>query len=139
MTETTNRFPGLPLGGRAVQIPDGRTPNSFLTTFGRAPRNTVCTCEVKTTPTLSQALHLLNGETTSGKIVEGKVIEKLLAAKKEPIAVAEELYLRCLGDKTTPAETTKIAKRFEGAENKQEALKDLFWAILNTNEFLFNR
>ena len=81
VTETTNRFPGLPLGGRAVQIPDGRTPNYFLTTFGRATRTTACTCEVKTTPTLSQALHLLNGETTTGKIVEGKVVEKLLAAK----------------------------------------------------------
>ena len=30
-------------------------------------------------PTLSQALHLINGETTTGKIAEGKVVEKLLA------------------------------------------------------------
>src|SRR5262249_2748854 len=101
VTETTNHFPGLPLGGRAVQIPDGRSLNYFLNTFGRSTRNTACTCEVKTSPTLSQALHLLNGETTTGKIVEGKVVEKLLAVKKEPTAVAEELYLRCLGRKPT--------------------------------------
>jgi hypothetical protein len=139
VTETTNRFPGLPLGGRAIHIPDGRTPNYFLTTFGRANRNTACSCEVKTTPTLSQALHLLNGETTGGKIVEGKVVETLLTAKKEPIAVAEELYVRCLGRKPTAPETAKIAKRLEAAESKQEALEDLFWALLNTNEFIFNR
>jgi uncharacterized protein DUF1549/uncharacterized protein DUF1553 len=139
VTETTNRFPGLPLGGRAVQIPDGRTPNYFLTTFGRAPRNTACTCEVKVTPTLSQALHLLNGETTTGKIVEGKVVERLLAEKKDPAAVAEELYLRCLGRKPSETEVTKIAKRLGDSGNKSEALEDLFWALLNTNEFIFNR
>ena len=139
VTETTNRVPGLPLGGRAVQIPDARTLNYFLTTFGRSTRNTACTCEVKTSPTLSQALHLINGETTTGKIVEGKVVEKLLAEKREPTAVVEELYLRCLGRKPTAAESERIAKRFAGAENKQEALEDLFWALLNTNEFIFNR
>ena len=111
VTETTNRLPGLPLGGRAVQVPDGRTPNYFLTTFGRSPRTTACSCEVKTNPTLSQALHLLNGETTNGKVTEGKVVEKLLAAKKEPTAVAEELYVRCLGRAPTPNEAAKIAKR----------------------------
>ncbi|MBP3956001.1 DUF1553 domain-containing protein [Gemmata sp. G18] len=139
VTETTNRFPNLPLGGRAVHLPDGRTANYFLTTFGRSNRATACTCEVKTTPTLSQALHLLNGETTTGKIGEGKVVEALLAAKKEPGAVAEELYLRCLGRKPTANETAKVASRLEQATDKKEALEDLFWALLNTNEFIFNR
>jgi len=139
VTETTNRLPGLPLGGRAVQVPDGRTPNYFLTTFGRSPRTTACSCEVKTNPTLSQALHLLNGETTNGKVTEGKVVEKLLAAKKEPTAVAEELYVRCLGRAPTPNEAAKIAKRLGDAEDKKAALEDLFWALLNTNEFVFNR
>jgi hypothetical protein len=71
-----------------VQVADGRTPNYFLTTFGRATRQTPCTCEVKTSPTLSQALHLINGETTSGKIEEGRVVEKLLAENPDPMAVA---------------------------------------------------
>jgi hypothetical protein len=139
VTETTNQFPGLPLGGRAVQIPDGRTISYFLTTFGRSNRALACTCQVKITPTLSQALHLLNGETTTGKIIEGKVVEKLLANKKEPIAVAEELYLRCLGRKPTETEAAKIAGRLDKAPDKKEALEDLFWALLNTNEFIFNR
>jgi hypothetical protein len=138
-TETTTPLPGLPLGGRAIHVPDGRVPNYFLTTFGRSARTTACSCEVRTTPTLSQALHLLNGETTNAKIVEGKSVEKLLAAKKEPVAVAEELYLRCLGRKPMPNEAEKIAKRLAAAENKKESLENLFWALLNTNEFLFNR
>src|SRR5204863_288152 len=33
-TEAKEKFQGLPLGARAVQIADGRTANYFLTTFG---------------------------------------------------------------------------------------------------------
>ena len=64
VTDTPNKFKGLPLGARAVQIADGNTSNYFLTTFGRATRATVCSCEVKMEPNLSQALHLLNGDAT---------------------------------------------------------------------------
>ena len=42
VTETKEKFRGLPLGARAVQIADGQTSTYFLTTFGRAPRETVC-------------------------------------------------------------------------------------------------
>ena len=36
VTETKDKFRGLPLGARAVQIADGNTSTYFLTTFGRA-------------------------------------------------------------------------------------------------------
>jgi hypothetical protein len=49
VTDTKNKFPGLPLGARAVQMADGRTTNYFLTTFGRATREDVCTCAVRWT------------------------------------------------------------------------------------------
>jgi hypothetical protein len=144
VTETSDEFPGLPLGGRAVQIPDaggrGRRVfnNYFLTTFGRSTRATACSCEVKTAPTLSQALHLINGETTSGKITEGQVVEKLLAAKKDPAAVAQELYLRCLCRAPGATEAERIAQKLTRSMDKKQALENLFWALLNTNEFLFN-
>ena len=67
VTETKNKFQGLPLGARAVQIADGSASTYFLTTFGRATRETVCSCEVKMEPTLSQALHLLNGDTVDAE------------------------------------------------------------------------
>ncbi len=38
-------------------------PHTTLTTFGRAPRETACSCEVNTEANLSQALHLVNGAT----------------------------------------------------------------------------
>jgi hypothetical protein len=99
VTETKEKFKGLPLGSRAVQIADGQTTNYFLTTFGRAPRDTVHASEASTDPTLSQALHLLNGNTIGGKIRQGKVIEQMLEAGKKPAEVVESLYIRC---KRTP-------------------------------------
>src|SRR4029079_8206935 len=42
VTETKDKFQGLPLGARAVQIADGGSTNYFLMTFGRATRETVC-------------------------------------------------------------------------------------------------
>src|SRR5213078_2228527 len=52
VTETKDKFNGLPRGGRAVEIADGNTSSYFLTTFGRASRTTVCSCEVKIDPNL---------------------------------------------------------------------------------------
>jgi hypothetical protein len=138
VTETHDRFPGLPQGGRAVQVADGRTPNYFLTTFGRATRQTPCACEVKTSPTLSQALHLINGESTSGKIEEGHVVQKLLADLQEPLAVAGELYERCLCRRPTEREAEAIEARLASSGDVEAALVDLFWGLLNSNEFIFN-
>ena len=139
ITETEERYPGVPPGGRAIEIPDAVTRNYFLTTFGRSTRRTACACEVKTNPTLSQALHLLNGETTNNKIAQGRVIEKLLMRQMTPSQIVEELYLRTFGRLPSATEAARIATRLASQSDKKEALEDLFWALLNSNEFLFNR
>jgi len=46
-------------------------------------------------PNLSQALHLLNGDTAHGRVLQGGVVTKLLAAGKSPADVIDELYERC--------------------------------------------
>jgi hypothetical protein len=139
VTETKEKFKGLPLGSRAVQIADGGTTNYFLTTFGRASRDTVCSCEVKMEPNLSQALHLLNGSTVQQKVAQGGIIKKMLEAKAMPGNVVDELYLRCLSRKPTKQEYDSLGPLI--MEDPQEApkmLEDLFWALLNSQEFIFN-
>jgi len=137
VTETKDKFPGLPLGARAVQIADGATTDYFLTTFGRSPRETVCACDVRTEPTLSQALHLLNGETIQNKIRAGDVVKRLLEGKKLPDEVIKTLYLRCLTREPTPEELAQIKKTLTGQANQKDALEDVFWALLNSREFCF--
>jgi hypothetical protein len=138
VTDTKDKFPGLPIGARAVQIADGSRSTYFLTTFGRATRETVCSCEVKLEPTLSQSLHLLNGDTTAGKIAGGGIIAKRLAEKKTPEQIIEELYIRCLSRKPDTAEVKKLQDLIAPNPNKQQALEDVFWSLLNTREFMFN-
>jgi hypothetical protein len=139
VTGAPEKFPGLPLGARAVQIADGGTSTYFLTTFGRAKRDTACACEAKTEPTLSQALHLLNGSAVHDKIQQGKLIETMLEAGKKPPEIVEEIYLRCLGRKPTEEESKQIAELCGAAEKPVAELQDVFWAVLNSREYLFNR
>ena len=138
ITETRDKFRGLPLGARAVQIADGNTSTYFLNTFGRAKRETVCSCEVKMEPNLSQALHLINGDTVQNKIKQGGVIKKLIDANKSDDEILDEMYLRCLARTPTDAETTALKATIVENENRQQALEDIFWALLNSREFVFN-
>jgi hypothetical protein len=143
VTATPNKFKGLPLGARAVQIADGNTSNYFLTTFGRATRATVCSCEVKMEPNLSQALHLLNGDTTVQRIRQGKVVESLLSQGKPPAAIIQHLYLSTLSRAPTDMEMEKLLATVPEIDPKnsqaaREALEDIFWALLNSKEFIFN-
>jgi hypothetical protein len=136
-TETKDKFAGLPLGARAVQIADGNTATYFLTTFGRASRETVCACEVKMEPNLGQALHLMNGESVHVKVKDGGVVKRLLDEKKPPAEIVSELYLRCLSRRPTEDEAKTIETQLAG-KDPQAALEDVFWALLNSREFLFN-
>jgi hypothetical protein len=138
VTETKNKFPGLPLGARAVQIADGGVTTYFLTTFGRATRETVCSCEVRLEPTLSQSLHLMNGDTTTQRIQAGDLLGRRLAAKKTPAEIIEELYLRCLTRKPLAPEKTKLEAALAAEPDKRKGLEDTFWALLNSREFMFN-
>jgi hypothetical protein len=138
VTETKNKFPGLPVGARAVQIADGGISTYFLTTFGRATRETVCSCEVRLEPTLSQSLHLLNGDTTTQKIQAGNLVGRRLAEKKAPSEIVEELYIRCLSRKPTVKEKAKLDAIVAAEPDKKKALDDIFWALLNSREFMFN-
>lgn len=138
VTQTREKFRGLPLGARAVQIADGETSTYFLTTFGRAKRETVCVCEATTDPTLSQALHMLNGEAVQGKIAQGGVVKKLLDQGQTPEQVIESLYVRSLTRRPTADEREKLLAIVAAAENPQAGLEDVFWAVLNSREFVFN-
>lgn len=137
ITATTDDFPRLPAGARAAQIADGATSNYFLSTFGRAPRETVCACEVDVQPNLSQAFHLLNGDATNDKVVAGGVVSQLLEQGASPEQVIHRLYLLCYSRRASDVERRGLRQTLaDGTE--LDRLNDIFWALLNSKEFLFN-
>ena len=138
VTETKDKFRGLPLGARAVQIADARSTNYFLSTFGKSPRTTVCACDVTTAPTLSQALHLINGSIVYGKIRSGGVVNRMITEKKPVDEVIQSLYVRCLSRKATEPELAALRDVVAKSKSPREGLEDVFWAVLNSREFLFN-
>ena len=141
VTDTKTKYRGLPLGSRAVEIADGRTSNYFLSTFGRPTRETVCSCEVRLEPTLSQSLHLMNGNTVGPKIETGKLAETMLREKRTPSQVIERVYILALSRSPTTQELSKLVTKVDAekdAKGKQQMLNDIFWAILNSREFMFN-
>ena len=141
VTETPNKFRGLPLGSRAVNIADGNTSTYFLTTFGRATRKTVCSCEVKMEPNLSQALHLLNGDAVHNRIQRGRVIQTMQKEGKKPDEIIKSLYLKTLSRPPTDVELSGLNNALSAAKEPVETtqiLEDIFWALLNAKEYLFN-
>ncbi len=137
VTETKDKYRGLPLGARSVEIADGKTTSYFLTTFGRADREAICSRE-QVGPTLSQALHMLNGETVEGKIAAGGVVQKLMKSNMTPREIASELYLRCFGRKPTDQELVKLEEHWGVTEEQPKVYTDIFWALMNAKEFMFN-
>ena len=141
VTETPNKFRGLPLGSRAVNIADGNTSTYFLTTFGRATRKTVCSCEVKMEPNLSQALHLLNGDAVHNRIQRGRVNQTMQKEGKKPDEIIKSLYLKTLSRPPTDVELSGLNNALSAAKEPVETtqiLEDIFWALLNAKEYLFN-
>ncbi|MFD2159436.1 PSD1 and planctomycete cytochrome C domain-containing protein [Rubritalea tangerina] len=140
-TETPNKFKGLPRGAKAVSIADGNTSTYFLRTFGRSTRQTVCSCEVKLEPNLSQALHLLNGDSTNNRIPQGKVVSKLIDSKASDEELIRQLYLRCLSRPPVAKETQHLLAFFKDVNDpktRKEIHQDIFWSLLNSKEFIFN-
>jgi hypothetical protein len=138
VTGVQEKFQGLPLGARAVQIADGNASNYFLTSFGRSPRQTVCAAEATTEPTLSQALHMINGDTLTRQISQSGQLQKMLDAGQKPMQVLESVYIACLSRKPSPEETQKFEALLAAEPNPRTAVDDILWAVLNSREFLFN-
>ena len=139
-TLVQTKFKSLPLGTRAIELPDAEYPNYFLNTFGKPKRASVCECERVPDENLAQALHTLNGDILTGKIAHknGRVA-KLLAAKKSHEEIIQELYLATLS--RYPSEKEKSACRQFLAESPspKECYEDLHWALMNSKHFLFVR
>jgi hypothetical protein len=139
VTGVPEKFKGFPEGTRAVQLPDGEFPYTFLQVFGRPPRASACECERDTDTTLHMALMLQGGDFIQSKLTnpDGRV-RKLAASGLPDDKLIEEMFLLALSRGPTVEEVRTIRDAFEkDGRSRREHCEDLMHALLNHVEFLF--
>jgi hypothetical protein len=130
-----------PAGLRALQLPDTRAFSYFLDTFGRPDREKTCECERTAEPSMSQALHIANGDTVNMKLsAKDNALSKLLARDLPDKGLVEEIFLACLARRPTASEEEKFLAALRGMKGDERRLsvEDLHWALLSSREFIFN-
>ena len=84
---------------------------------------------------------MFNGEMVRQAIssTQGSLIDKLTSSRNKYSENVNHLFLATLARKPNGKEKTMAAAFLNAQNNNQkEALKDVSWVLLNTNEFIFN-
>jgi len=128
-----------------VMFEGGRRDNYnsyFFETFGQARRESVCICEDRKEATLSQALHLINGQTIDMALQRNPtLIPRLIKEIDSPEKIIESLYIRTLSRLPSKNEAEGMLAHYLEAKDdraRQYALNDVLWSLLNSSEFSFN-
>ena len=143
--DSASKYNGYPLGTRALQLPDSLVVSRFLDAFGRPERSQTCSCERQQDSSVGQALHVNNGKTLNDKIrAKNSRIETWLREKITDEEAVRRLFVLALCREPTPSEQKKFQALLSEAAadaktTRREALEDLFWAVLASKEFMFNR
>jgi hypothetical protein len=93
--------------------------------------------------TIPQALMMMNGQLTENAIntKAGSYLYRVLTDKSKDEQKVEKLFFSALGRAPSRTESSKL-KRFLRTKKmnseKLAAYQDLYWALLNSNEFIFN-
>ena len=119
-----------------------RSIDYSLLVFGKPLRSVNCDCERVDSPALPQALYIRNDEEIlqmldrpDGWIAE---VQRLESPPKDPTQWIDEAWLRTLSRHPTTAETVRCRQYFEQQDTFAEGLRDLLWALVNTQEFITN-
>jgi hypothetical protein len=138
-TALPETFTGLPAGTKATELPaPDVAKHEFLKIFGQPERQTVCSCERTSDSNLGMAIQFFNGPLIYGKLRDANNrFRKLLTAGKPHEAIIRELYLAAVCREPTAKELETSLAHIAAKKDDVVALEDIAWAILNTNEFLF--
>jgi hypothetical protein len=118
-------------------LPD--TPRqAFLSKFTSQDKRT------ETQTSILQALYLMNGKFLADrvKLENNEALRTVATAPGTTARRVETLYLMVLNRLPRPEETSRLVRFIDeggGSGNPQQAVADVYWALLNSSEFLLNR
>jgi hypothetical protein len=121
-----------------------------LNSFGRPARQICDAAERASDPTISQALHVINGDTLNKKLSapEG-TIALFLKLGLSDRKILEHMFLAAFSrypsesEKTTLLAALEKARAVKGSDEvkrdaHRQAMEDMVWAMLTSKEFLFD-
>jgi hypothetical protein len=132
-------FGGLPAGTRATHLPaPDLVKVDFLKVFGQPERTTVCACERVDDSNLGMAIELFNGPTIHDKLRDPNTRFRRSLASGIPLEdVIGEVYLAALSRLPSDEELQAALTHCAAQADVLAGLEDVSWALLNTDEFLF--
>lgn len=135
---TEEDFAAMPPGSRAMQLWTHRSSSIFLETFARPDPNQDPPCERSNDLTTPQVLHLMNSPALNRKLTNDEARPAQLAASgKSNEEIVDTVYLLVYCRPPTAEERATALATLPTEGNKRPAIEDLFWALLNTPEFVF--
>ena len=110
---------------------------NFFNVYGKPDLSSIPERDMK--PSLLQALHQLAGPTFTAKLSrEGGRVDRLLQRQASDEAIIEELYLAALSRFPTESEQAGLKAMIRRQDSRREAVEDLLWALVNSEQFLNN-
>ena len=90
--------------------------------------------------TIPQALMMMNGELIQSALAceKGSLLHDVVHEKGNPAEKVKQLYLATLARVPSAKEIQTANRIMKSAKSPLEAFQDLYWALLNSNEFIMN-
>jgi hypothetical protein len=126
--------PGQKLVQRAADLPVPAPAGSFLNLLNQPNREETVVKRVED-GSIPQALELMNGATLNNAIRNSPKARVLEMSKLTPPQIAAELFETVLNRRPSPRELEFIGSLPQ--TDRHEWIDDLYWALLNSEEFTF--
>ncbi len=141
VTGVAHPFRNYPEGTRAMDVDAADAPDYFLVAFGFPRRDIIC--ERAKSPTLGQALHMINGDTVLKKVqAPDNDLSRWLAEGWPDNRIVEVIYERAYARPPSERERETVSDFLTSQQStgssRRRALEGVLWTVLNSKEFQVN-